>query len=619
MKSLALSFYWIAAGLSVFAGGSRLAAQSKAQITKQHYFVQTGATAVSDDSVNGPYGFQAQISGTTGVTDTFTPPGGAAITLPFDASSGTYRSHATFASLTSLNTTYLNGNYGISVSGQNATVSLTGDAYPNAPSVTATNGTWTGPGVLAVDPTQTLGLTANFTTNFVSGQAYIDIQVTGPGYSNDINTSGNPAAAQTTLSIPAGTIQAGSAYVVTVTMDNLVTLSSTAIAGYTVLGLYETKNTFTVQAQGTATAAPVITIQPASVTIAPGTTAVFNLAATGAATYQWYLNGGVISGATSARLILNGATAGNVGSYSCKASNSFGSTTSAGATLAVAATVNPGRLGNLSVLSNFLSGQILTVGFVTGGSGTTGAQSLLIRASGPTLATFGVSGTMTDPNLKVIPLGQTAAVASNDNWGTPATNGTQVTAADSSTGAFPLQAGSLDAALVTTLTAGGYSVQVAGTGPGSALTELYDTTPSAAYTATSPRLVNVSCNSQIAAGGSLTTGFVVGGTTAKTVLIRASGPTLSASFGIAGTMLDPQIVLHTTVNGADSVLAANAGWGGDPQITAAGNSVSAFPFSSATSKDSAILITLAPGSYTAVASSAAGGGGVALVEVYEIP
>ena len=74
----------------------------------------------------------------------------------------------------------------------------------------------------------------------------------------------------------------------------------------------------------------------------------------------------------------------------------------------------------------------------------------------------------------------------------------------------------------------------------------------------------------------MTAGFVIGGTTAKTVLIRATGPAL-AGLGVQGTMPDPQLALHTTIGNQDVVLAANAGWGGDPQLTAVSNSVFAFP------------------------------------------
>jgi hypothetical protein len=212
-------------------------------------------------------------------------------------------------------------------------------------------------------------------------------------------------------------------------------------------------------------------------------------------------------------------------------------------------------------------------------------------------------------------------VGSNDNWGSPASNQAAVTAADFSVFAFPLtNPSSFDAALVTSLAAGGYTAQVSGNGPasGMALAELYDCTAPAAYTISTPRLINLSSRTPIAAGGSLTAGFVVGGTTAKTVLIRATGPALAA-FGLSGTMPDPQLTLHATVNGADSILATNAGWGGDPQITAAANSVYAFPLTDPASADSVVLETLAPGAYTAVTSSISGTAGIVLIEVYEIP
>ena len=116
----------------------------------------------------------------------------------------------------------------------------------------------------------------------------------------------------------------------------------------------------------------------------------------------------------------------------------------------------------------------------------------------------------------------------------------------------------------------------------------------------------------------MTAGFIVGGSTSKTVLLRATGPAL-ALLGVSGTMSDPQLALHTTINGQDTVLATNAGWGGDPQITAADSAVYAFPLTNPASKDSVLLLTLPPGSYTAVVSSVTGTAGVALIEVYELP
>ena len=98
------------------------------------------------------------------------------------------------------------------------------------------------------------------------------------------------------------------------------------------------------------------------------------------------------------------------------------------------------------------------------------------------------------------------------------------------------------------------------------------------------------------------------------MLIRAIGPTLS-SFGVTGTLSNPQLTLTTS---SGSTVASNTGWGGTPALTAAFTQVGAFPLS-ATSNDSAMLVTLGPGSYTAVVSGANGASGVALVEIYEVP
>ena len=72
-------------------------------------------------------------------------------------------------------------------------------------------------------------------------------------------------------------------------------------------------------------------------------------------------------------------------------------------------------------------------------------------------------------------------------------------------------------------------------------------------------------------------------------------------------------------NSLSIVLASNSGWGGDTAITAANIASGAFQFSSTSSKDSAVLLTLQPGAYTVQAASASGVTGVTLIEVYEVP
>jgi hypothetical protein len=97
-------------------------------------------------------------------------------------------------------------------------------------------------------------------------------------------------------------------------------------------------------------------------------------------------------------------------------------------------------------------------------------------------------------------------------------------------------------------------------------------------------------------------------------LIRAIGPTLATAFDVPGAMTDPKLELFS----GQTVIAANDNWGGDAQLTAIGNRVAAFKIDDGGSRDAVLLLTLAPGNYTAHVSAVAGGG-LALVEVYEIP
>ena len=103
-----------------------------------------------------------------------------------------------------------------------------------------------------------------------------------------------------------------------------------------------------------------------------------------------------------------------------------------------------------------------------------------------------------------------------------------------------------------------------------------------------------------------------------TVLIRASGPAIAAApFSVPGTISDPQLVLQNQGTGA--VLASNSSWGGDAEISTTAAAVGAFQWTSSASHDSALLITLPPGNYTAAVSGTSGDAGVALLEVYEVP
>jgi hypothetical protein len=372
----------------------------------------------------------------------------------------------------------------------------------------------------------------------------------------------------------------------------------------------------------------VFTTQPASQTIAAGDTVAFSAVAAGPAqTYQWLLNGSplsngssggaTVSGATGPTLVISGAAAASAGSYACVATSFGNSVTSNTATLTVIATMDAGRLADVSCRAGAGNGSgALIAGFILGGQGTSGSIPVLIRASGPALAPLGVAGVLPDPDLQLYEAG--SVLASNSGWsGNP-----QISSAAAAVGAFPWNnPSSLDSALYENLAAGPYTALVSGASgdTGVALAEVYDAAPAGSRLPTTPRLINISGRSQVGTGGSLLiAGFVVEGSTSKTVLIRASGPALSG-FGVSGALADPLLKLYQNNGGGPStLLGTDAGWGGDAQVAAAAASAGAFSWGAVATADSALLITLPPGAYTAEVSGSSGDTGIALVEVYEV-
>ncbi len=134
-------------------------------------------------------------------------------------------------------------------------------------------------------------------------------------------------------------------------------------------------------------------------------------------------------------------------------------------------------------------------------------------------------------------------------------------------------------------------------------------------------LANLSARGAVAPGAPLIAGFVITGATSKQVLIRAAGPALAAApFNLPSTLDDPALTLFR----GSAIAAQNDNWSTSPTsataIAAAAASVNAFAFRPG-SADAALLLTLAPGAYTAQVSAAAASlnpSGLALVEIYEV-
>jgi hypothetical protein len=143
--------------------------------------------------------------------------------------------------------------------------------------------------------------------------------------------------------------------------------------------------------------------------------------------------------------------------------------------------------------------------------------------------------------------------------------------------------------------------------------DVSDTTPPIG-----PRsLANLSTRANLAThGDTLIVGFVVQGTGAKPLLLRAVGPAL-AGFGVSNTLPDPRITLVTS---AGARVADNDTWseGADGSALAstfAATGAFALP---AGSRDAALLVALPPGAYTALVRSAdAVSGGTVLAEIYD--
>jgi hypothetical protein len=276
-------------------------------------------------------------------------------------------------------------------------------------------------------------------------------------------------------------------------------------------------------------------------------------------------------------------------------------------------TFSDGTLRNLSTRGQVGTGSnILIAGFVVGGSST---KQILIRAIGPTLSGFGITGALADSQLELFK--GTTRIALNDNWA----GNTAITSASATVGAFQLTANSLDAVVLAQLDPGAYTAQVSGVGgrTGVALVELYDVDSVAAFAP--QKLINVATRGVVGTGeNQLIAGFVVNGTTTKKVLIRGVGPTLT-SLGVTGALADPVLQLIQTKGSTRTVVRENDNWetGNDVAlITAATTKVGAFPLTSG-SKDAVLLLNLPPGTYNATVSGVGGTTGVGLVEVYEVP
>ncbi|MDQ2918486.1 MAG: M10 family metallopeptidase domain-containing protein [Verrucomicrobiota bacterium] len=254
------------------------------------------------------------------------------------------------------------------------------------------------------------------------------------------------------------------------------------------------------------------------------------------------------------------------------------------------------RLANISTRMKVGTGdQVLIGGFIINGSTS---KQLLLRASGPSLAASGLSGAMQDP---VLELHDSAGniIAQNDDW----QSGTQA-AAISASGLAPNNPA--EPAIIVTLQPGSYTAIVKGKNntQGIALVEAYE------FTAPNTRLANLSTRGPIGTGDEvLIGGFIVQGSGNKNVIICGLGPSLAGS--VAGTLVDPTLDIY---NSNGQIIASNDNWSTSPQKA----QISATGLAPNNSLESAVIVSLAPGNYTAMVHGVNNTSGVGMVAVFDL-
>ena len=269
------------------------------------------------------------------------------------------------------------------------------------------------------------------------------------------------------------------------------------------------------------------------------------------------------------------------------------------------------RLTNISTRGS-VGPDALISGFVVTGEKP---KQMLVRAAGPALAGFGLSGTLAETSLVVMnAAGQ--PLATNEGW-SAAPNASAIGTTAARLGAFPFSPGSADSALLLTLAPGNYTAHVTGRNgaTGVALVEAYDAD---ALSNEGSRAINISTRGTVSAGQPMIAGFFLAGADARRVLIRAVGPSLGL-FGLNGVLPKPRITLHDS---SGAILRETVGaWSVESnaaEISAAAELAGAFPLAE-DAADAALVVTLLPGSYTAQVAGLNATAGTALVEVYELP
>jgi predicted outer membrane repeat protein len=263
-------------------------------------------------------------------------------------------------------------------------------------------------------------------------------------------------------------------------------------------------------------------------------------------------------------------------------------------------TVSPEKnvAGNIATRLQVGTGpDVLIGGFIIQGSVP---KRVAVRGIGPSLAASGVVGALADPIIELHDQGG-AIIAQNDNWQVSDQRVDLI-----GVGLAPTDP--KEAALITALNPGNYTVvlQGVGAGTGIGLVEIYDLDGSKLST-----FANIATRGKVQGGPQVMIGgfIVLGDDGATSVVVRAIGPSLSA-LGVSGALADPVLEIHD-VNG--QLISQNDDWSSGPDAAF----IQAHSLAPGDSRESAALLqNPLQGNYTAILKGKNDGIGVGIVEAY---
>lgn len=237
---------------------------------------------------------------------------------------------------------------------------------------------------------------------------------------------------------------------------------------------------------------------------------------------------------------------------------------------------------------------VMIAGFIVQGDSF---KRVIVRGLGPSLTQSGVVGALQDPTLDLRDANGVQLVYNDDFRSSQE-------AEINSTGLAPSD--DREAAIVATLVPGSYTAILRGKANGVGLVEVYDL-----ESTSSTHLVNISTRAKVGMddNGALIGGFIIDGQVAQQLLIRAIGPSLSDN-GVTGVLANPTLDLY---RGSQLIL-SNDDWKNPDE-----SNIRNTGLAPTNDKEAAILVTLDPGSYTAVIRGKNNATGIALVEVYQMP